>query len=161
MATRVSSPAYSNLSEGSVGSEGGVPLRLSRQIPSPSTQLDLSNGSAAREGRMLLRLRKGLEYKQTPLIVVDNHTNQPRNQQISLRSLDWCDRGIHVDFDPDEIVPLQRGRLLGHGIQGNCRFELIQLRISGLMTMISQAACMKPYAKELRWHGKRSTVAGE
>jgi serine/threonine protein kinase len=33
--------------------------------------------------------------------------------------LDWAGRGTsHVDFDPDDILPLSQGRFLGHGVNG-------------------------------------------
>ena len=33
--------------------------------------------------------------------------------------LDWAGRGTsHVDFDPNEILPLSQGRFLGHGVNG-------------------------------------------
>lgn len=31
---------------------------------------------------------------------------------------DWSGRGSHVDFGPDETVPLREGRFLGHGVMG-------------------------------------------
>ena len=32
---------------------------------------------------------------------------------------DWSGRGSHVDFGTNEKLPLNEGRLLGHGIQGS------------------------------------------
>ena len=31
---------------------------------------------------------------------------------------DWSGRGSHVDFLPEEVLPLKEGRFLGHGIMG-------------------------------------------
>jgi serine/threonine protein kinase len=31
---------------------------------------------------------------------------------------DWSGRGSHVDFLPEEVIPLKEGRFLGHGIMG-------------------------------------------
>jgi serine/threonine protein kinase len=46
------------------------------------------------------------------------------NLQVVLE--DWSGRGPHVDFRPDEIVPLKEGRFLGHGSMGGVYETTIQ-----------------------------------
>ena len=45
----------------------------------------------------------------------------PLLHQVSVESVmaDWSGRGSHVSFAPDETVPLEQGRFLGHGSMGS------------------------------------------
>jgi hypothetical protein len=47
---------------------------------------------------------------------------------------DWSGRGSHVDFGPDETVPLDKGRVLGHGING----EVLEVTCKGVRVALKR-----------------------
>jgi hypothetical protein len=47
---------------------------------------------------------------------------------------DWSGRGSHVDFDPSETIPLDKGRVLGHGING----EVLEVTCKGVKVALKR-----------------------
>jgi len=93
-----------------------------RTISSP--YLRASDSSTDGEGGVLLP-PESREHKDTTLWTPEEckpsdipHRTLEIPRRLSQHGLDWCDRGTHVDFHDNEVVPLQQGRFLGHGIQG-------------------------------------------
>ncbi|KAI9703432.1 MAG: hypothetical protein M1820_005905 [Bogoriella megaspora] len=59
--------------------------------------------------------------------------------------LDWAGRGTsHVDFDPDDTLPLSQGRFLGHGVNGGV-FETI---VCGQKVAWKRQFCRRRIAKQ-------------
>ena len=55
------------------------------------------------------------------------HTVQTSELVLSIQQ-DWSGRGAHVDFGTDETIPLDKGRVLGHGING----EVLEVACRGV-----------------------------
>ncbi|CAI6335657.1 unnamed protein product [Periconia digitata] len=55
-------------------------------------------------------------------------SSESEKQQPTVQSVieDWSGRGTHVDFLPNEIVPLEQGRFLGHGSMGGVYETTVQ-----------------------------------
>ena len=62
--------------------------------------------------------------------------------------LDWAGRGIsHVDFDPNDTLPLSQGRFLGHGVNGG----VFETTVCGQKVAWKRQFCRRRiYEQELR-----------
>ncbi|KAF2501227.1 kinase-like protein [Lophium mytilinum] len=85
--------------------------RLTRPPPSPSRST--ANGLPRLQIQDFSSPDKPDNYRISPMTLVSGET-------IHFSTIwdDWSGRGSHVDFGPNEKVPLEQGRFLGHGVMG-------------------------------------------